>query len=641
MGKTLNTTLILLAAVMLISSCNYTYYLNSGKEDYDNLMYAEAKGKFNIAIQKKPESYESLRMLALTLQKMKDYEGSERAFELAMNFPQVTLDDKYNYATLLMSHDKHGEAEVIFREYLIQRPSDEVALAMLESCQFIELFKDDTMLFMIEALPMMENFSMFSPVTYEDGIVYTAERPVKKGANPWTGNSYNDIYFSKSVDGSFSGQQALAGVFNGKYNDGPIAFNADQDYAVFTRSYSSKNGNKREKNEQNFNNLWLYSAEKVNDEWTTAKELPFNSEDYSCMHPALSKAGDSLYFSSDMDGGQGQLDLYLTTFNGMEWSEPANLGAVINTAANDVFPSVGPSDEFYFSSNGHPSLGSLDIFKTENVKGVWRKPRNLNYPINSTNDDFSYTFISGDSTGFFASNRDGVDKIYQFRKRPSGKVYIHGVTMNADKSVLAGVQIILMDMQTGEIIRDLTTGEGGSFELELQPDRLYKIEGKKEGYFTKTYERSTVDQYEDEDVELVFEMKELIVTDPNSNFALDDKGIYEIENIYYDYNSDIIRADAALEMDNVIQMMFDNPTVYIELHSHTDARGTDEYNTELSQRRALSAKAYMVMSGVAPNRIGTKGYGESRILNKCKNEVECTDEEHEENRRTEFIVTKV
>ena len=311
-------------------------------------MYAKAKGKFNKAIEKKPESYESLRMLALTLQKMKDYEGAEKAFELAMNYPQVTLDDKYNYATLLMSRDKHTQAEMIFREYIAERPGDDVAKAMLESCQFIELFKDDTTLFKIESLPMMGNFSMFSPVKYGEGIVYTAERPVTKGANPWTGNSYNDLFYAKDVNGKFEGQEALAGVFNGKYNDGPIAFNAAQDFAVFTRSYTSDNGNKRQKNEQNFNNLFLYSAQKQNDEWKEAKALPFNLEDYSCMHPALSRNGDTLYFSSDMAGGHGQLDLYRTTFNGMDWSEPVNLGTTVNTAANDVFPAIGPGGELYF-----------------------------------------------------------------------------------------------------------------------------------------------------------------------------------------------------------------------------------------------------------------------------------------------------
>jgi outer membrane protein OmpA-like peptidoglycan-associated protein len=640
MRNTLNTLGILLVFSFLMSSCSYTYYLDSGKEDYNNLMYAKAKDKFNKAIEKKPESYESLRMLALTLQKMKDFDGAEKAFELAMNYPQVTLDDKYNYATLLMSREKHLQAEEIFREYVAERPGDEVAKAMLESCQFIELFKDDTSLVRIKALPLMGNFSMFSPVVYDQGIAYTAERPVSRGENPWTGNSYNDIYYASKTDGEFTEQKPLAGIFNGKFNDGPVTFNGEQDVAVFTRSYSSANGNKANSNDESFNNLFLYSARKVNNEWTDAAALPFNSPDYTCMHPALSAGGDTLFFSSDMAGGQGLYDLYMTTYDGSAWTTPENLGPVINTAANDVFPTIGEDGELYFSSNGHPSLGSLDIFKTQWEDGVWRKPRNLNYPINSTNDDFSYSYSSKDSTGYFASNRSGVDKIFQFKKKPSGKVYVHGTAVNEDQEPLEGVTIKLIDTQTGDVVDQLVTDADGKFELELQPDKLYKIEGKKEGYFTKSYERSTMDQYKDEDMDLILELEKLIITDPNSDFSVDAEGIYEVENIYYDYDSDVIRPDAAKQLDGLLKLMKDNPTIEIELHSHTDSRGGDEYNLKLSERRAKSAKVYLVTNGIDPERVGSRGFGESRILNKCKNGIECTDAQHEENRRTEFIITK-
>lgn len=640
MRNTLNTLSILLAFSFLMSSCSYTYYLDSGKEDYNNLMYAKAKDKFNKAIEKKPESYESLRMLALTLQKMKDFDGAEKAFELAMNYPQVTLDDKYNYATLLMSRDRHLKAEEIFREYVKERPRDEVAKAMLESCQFIELFKDDTSLVSIKALPLIGNFSMFSPVIYDQGIAYTAERPVSRGENPWTGNSYNDIYYASRVEGEFTEQKPLAGIFNGKFNDGPISFNGNQDVAVFTRSYSSANGNKANSNDESFNNLFLYTAKKVDNEWTDATALPFNSPDYTCMHPALNSSGDTLFFSSDMPGGQGLYDLYMTTYDGRVWSTPENLGSVINTAANDVFPTLGEDDELYFSSDGHPTLGSLDIFKTQWEDGSWRKPRNVNYPINSTNDDFSYSYSSEDSTGYFSSNRSGVDRIFQFKKKPSVKVYVHGVTVNEDQLPLKGVTVKLINMQTGEVLKELVTGSDGKFELELLPDNQYKIEGKKEGYFTKSYERSTVDQYKDENLVLTMELEKLIVTDPNSDLSADAEGIYEVKNIYYDYDSDVIRPDAAIQLYGLVTLMKENPTIEIELHSHTDSRGFDEYNAKLSERRAKSAKIYLVTEGIDPERVGSRGFGESRILNKCKNGVECSDEEHELNRRTEFIITK-
>jgi outer membrane protein OmpA-like peptidoglycan-associated protein len=330
----------------------------------------------------------------------------------------------------------------------------------------------------------------------------------------------------------------------------------------------------------------------------------------------------------------------MSTYDGSAWSSPENLGPSINTAANDVFPTIGEDKELYFSSNGHPSLGSLDIFRTQWEDGAWKKPRNMNYPINSTNDDFSYSYSTKDSTGYFASNRSGVDKIFQFKMKPSGRVYVHGTAVNEEQEPLEGVTIKLIDTQTGEIVKELVTDADGKFELILQPDKLYKIEGKKEGYFTKSYERSTVDQFKDEDMDLTLELEKLIVTDPNSDFSVDAEGIYEVENIYYDYDSDVIRPDAAKQLDGLLKLMKDNPTIEIELHSHTDSRGRDEYNSKLSERRAKSAKVYLVTNGIDPERVGSRGFGESRILNKCKNGVQCTDVEHEENRRTEFIITK-
>lgn len=648
MGKALrNIAPLFLLMAVLVSGCGYKYYLQSGKEDYNNLMYVKAKDKFNKAIEKRPESYESLRMLALTLQKMKDFEGAEQAYRLAMNYPQVTLDDKFNYALMLMNNDRHDRAELIFREYLSERPEDKVAKAMLESCQFIELFKEDTALYRIDALPLLSNVSMYSPVIYQGGLAYTAERLVTGKANPWTGNSFNDIYFSKSEGGQWMDQKPVSEVFNGKYNDGPIAFDEDMDFAVFTRSYTDSKGNRRKTDADNFNNLFLYQAERGMDEfqrvdtgWQNVQELPFNSVDYSCIHPTLTKGGDTLYFASDMEGGLGGYDIYMSTRTNGSWSDPMNLGEPVNTTANEVFPVLGNDGALFFSSNGHPTLGALDIFKTVWVSDSWRKPRNMNYPINSTSDDFSMVFDAGDSVGYFSSNRQGVDRIYAFKKRPSGIVFINGLVQDEEGNHMSGAMVSLIDMQTGDTLKTVTTSEDGKFDFELQADRQYKIASSKDGYFTESYERSTVDQYQDEEEDLTFTMRELIVTDPEGEYkGKGGEGVYEIDNIYYDYNMYNIRSDAARELDKLVNTMKDNPTISIELHSHTDARGADDYNKNLSDKRAKSAKSYLVQRGVAASRIGTKGYGEERIANRCKNDVECSEEEHQENRRTEFIVT--
>lgn len=640
MRKVLEITGMLLVALILFSGCGYKYYLKTGKEDFNNLKYADAKDKFNTSIEKEPESYEALKMLALTLQKMKDYKGAEQAYQLALNFPQATLEDRFNYGSMLMSSDKHANAELVFREYLTARPGDKVAKSLLESCQFIELFKEDSGKYNIEALPLLSNLSMYSPLLIKEGLAYTAERAEEGNkANPWTGNSYNDVFY---VELGGADQKPVAPIFNSVYNDGPIAFNESQDYAVLTRSYSVNDGRKRKANELNENNLFLYSTELIDGVWTPLKELSMNSEDYSTMHPALSAKGDTLYFSSDRVGGEGKYDLYMSTRgNEGNWTKPKNLGSEVNTAANEVFPVLKSDGSLYFSSNGHPSLGGLDIFKTENMDGSWRKPRNMNYPVNSTNDDLGLVYEDNDNIGYFSSNRNGVDRIYKLVSRATGVVAIDGTVLDKDQSPMQGATVKLIDTRSGEVIQELVTGPDGKFDFVLEPDKNYRIESNRDGYFTESYERSTVGQSKDEKEEVVFNMRELLVTDPDGTFDPTGDNVYKVENIYYDYNKSHIRNDAALELNKLVKLMRDNPGISIELHSHTDAQGEDEYNLGLSQRRVESVRKYIVQKGLDFARVSGKGYGESRIINQCKNGVTCTDEQHEENRRTEFIVTEL
>ncbi|NNC82071.1 MAG: OmpA family protein [Flavobacteriales bacterium] len=638
MRKVLYYNILALLLLAILSGCGYKHYLNSGKEDYNNLKFASAKDNFNTALQKRPESYESLKMLALTLQKLRDYDGAEQAYKLAMNYPQVTLEDKFNYAKMLMSNDKYERAEDLFKEYLVTNPEDEIAQTLLQSCQFIELFRDDTSKYKIKPLPLLDNISMFSPVFYEDGLVYTGERTKAGKKNPWTGLGYNDIYLLKKNGGEWSDLGKLAPVFNSAYHDGPVSFDQNGDYAVFTRSHTSNEGKKRQSNEENVNHLFLFSAEKSDGEWKNVMSLPFNSDDYSNVHPSLSPSGDTLFFASDMPGGEGGFDIYRSIKQSDSWTTPVNLGPAVNTPGNELFPTITSSEDLYFSSDGHPTLGSLDIFKTEIEDGEWRKPRNLNYPINSSADDFSVILMAQDSMGYFTSNRDGVDRIYELQRKPSGVVSIDGLVLGQDSMPLEGALVKLIDNKTGDVIVEVVTGPDGKFDFELLSDRVYKIESSKDGYFTESYVRSTVSQYEDEVEKVTFNMKELIVTDPNSEYGSD--GVYKVDNIYYDFNKHNIRADAAKELDKLVKLLNDNPTISIELHSHTDARGDDKYNQRLSDRRAKSAKAYLVQRGIAASRLSSKGFGESRIINECKNDVECSDEKHEENRRTEFIVTK-
>ena len=290
-------------------------------------------------------------------------------------------------------------------------------------------------------------------------------------------------------------------------------------------------------------------------------------------------------------------------------------------------------DTLFFASNGHRTLGGLDIFFSTRLEDGWSDPENMNYPINSTFDDFALTMLpgvppSGGSSGYLSSNRRGADGIYTFA------VHDPTLTLNVrfldevEGEPMAGVEVKLLDQTTGDTIV-LFTDEHGGFRFPLLPGREYRVQGGKDGMFTESRDISTVGQRTSRTYNEEFRLKKVVI----------DKPIV-IENIYYDYDRWDIRPDAAVELDKVARLFLDNPQLSFELGSHTDSRATDLYNSVLSEARANSAVDYLIRKGVPSARITARGYGEKQLVNRCADDVECTEEEHQANRRTEFKVTR-
>jgi len=616
------TSLIVVALVVLSSGCGSKYFLHSGLNDYNNLYYADAKEKFEKSLVINADSYDANLMMAKTNMKLHDYKKAAEYYALAVEYPQSTAEDKFNYAKSLMSINEHEKAETIFDAYLKLKSDDDMARSLRQSCQYISLLIDDTAKYDIEAVPMFDNISMFSPVKYKNGIAFTAEKSANNNQDPWTGNSYYDIKYVERSGDSWGGQKMLEGEVNNKFHDGPISFDKEEKFAVFTRSYSLT-GKKKGKNEENYNNLFLHSAELSDTVWTNVKALPFNDPNYTCMHPSLSKDGSTLYFASDMPDGYGGTDLYKSTLVDGEWSAPINLGEKINTTGNESFPNLVSDTTLYFSSDGHPSLGGLDIFSTTMTAGNWDQPKNLNYPINTVLDDFGYSYSQEDTLGYFSSKRNGFDQIFMVKENYEGIVNIKGLIVDdVTGKPLEGVLIKLIDKDTGEVLEELTTAADGSFNLALLAGKNYRIEAEKNGYLLESYERSTMNQYLDEEENVTLKLRRSIVTDPNSPYDINSDGVFEIPNIFYDLDDFQIRPDAAFELEKVYKALIDNPAMSIELNSHTDSRAVDGYNMRLSINRAKAAKRFLVTKGIAQERISYKGFGESQIMNGCVNDVE-------------------
>lgn len=618
----------ILALVIFVSGCGNPQ-LNKGLDAHDEMAYADAIAHLEQALEKDSLNPQATIALADAYRLTSDYKNAEIMYARAVQMPESEAQDKLEYARILMSSNKHEEAGNMIRLYQKEKPGDKVAKALLEACNYIELFKEDTAAFQLEQVPLLGNASMMCPVKYKDGIAYAAERVEGGNMNPWTGFTYYNIYQSARKDGTWQAQSKVAANISGKFHEGPITFNAAQDYAIVTRS-NYKSGKKLQANEEDVNNFGLFETRLVDGSWTAPKAMPFNSEDYSVGHASLSADGKTVYFTSDMPGGQGGSDLYVSTLEGNTWSTPQNLGTTINTAGNEVFPTSHNDTTLYFSSDGQPSLGGLDIFKTVKIQGGWSNPSNMNFPLNSVADDFSILINADDTSGYLTSNRQGNDRIFIFREVPPVLIVSGRTIQKGDGEPLSGVTVKLIN-KTDSTEKTITTSADGEFRFFLQPNKDYRVEGFKEGYFTQSHEFSTAGKDESETIELAFEMDQIVIGGDPPKF-------YTVDNIYYDYDDWRIRPDAAKELNKLAKLLKDNNNLVIELHSHTDSRASRDYNQKLSNKRAKAAVDYLISKNIPAFRLQFKGFGESRLLNHCKDGVDCTEEEHQENRRTEFII---
>jgi outer membrane protein OmpA-like peptidoglycan-associated protein len=335
-----------------------------------------------------------------------------------------------------------------------------------------------------------------------------------------------------------------------------------------------------------------------------------------------------MIFVSDMPGGYGGTDLYITFFVNNQWTQPENLGSQVNSAGDEQFPFIHENGEVYFSSNGHNTMGGLDVFVTQNNGLRWSKPVNLNYPINSSKDDFGFVLKPGGREGYLSSARFSTDKIYTFKKFDPTFNLFGFAHIKGEKTPVENVRVEI-ESSKGQAIQ-LISKSDGTFHMDLTPNESYHLNCKKVGCFGETSELSTKGLIYSQDFYVDFEVEEIVI----------DKPIV-LKNIYYDFDKWFIRADAAIELDKLVKLLKDNPEIDIEMGSHTDVRGTDEYNQVLSENRAKSAVEYLIEQGIEKNRLTFKGYGEKVLVNKCKNNIYCSEEEHQENRRTEFKVTKI
>jgi outer membrane protein OmpA-like peptidoglycan-associated protein len=485
------------------------------------------------------------------------------------------------------------------------------------------------------------NASDFGAAFNSGGFVFTSDfaEPNERNLYGWTGRGYLDIMqaFPKVRSdfwGDFSKPVKFNKKINQKYHDGPATFSFDGSSIYFTRSFYGK-ASKVDGTKTNM--LKIFYATKIDSTWGNAEPFFLNSTDHSVGHPSLSSDGNTMYFVSDMAGGEGGTDIYTCNRIGDNWGPPSKLGSVINTKENEMFPTIYADSILYFASSGHPGYGGLDIFESKKQNGKWTNPVNLQPPINSPFDDFAFAFAPGSKSGFFSSDRPngvGSDDIYAFRLVETPKMlptYISGLVK--DKTTmqpLAGATVFLYNPSTG-FVRVLKSGEGGVYTAPVEETSEYLVKAMKTNYIADCTP-FTIASLQPGNTILAprdLLLDKLVI---NKTFILD--------NIYYDFDKYNIREDAKPELDKLVRIMKEN-AISIELGSHTDSRGSFAYNDRLSQKRAESAVNYIVANNIDKSRITAKGYGEYQLVNKCSDGIACTKAEHQANRRTEFKSTSI
>ncbi len=632
MSKLYPSVIMYCAIALIFSGCAQSTY-QQGNHLYNNLAYSAATERYQAALKKKDIPDAKIR-LADSYRLTNQSEMAEKYYREVVEMPTAQPIHRLYFAQMLMRNGKSDEARHWFTQYLEAKPNDRDARTMLASIDSIEVFKSDSLRYAVELSPLNSNSSSFATVFYNNGIVFASDRNAsgsKRNAE-WTGRPFLDLYYAKhEADDKWGMPVALKGDVNGMYHDGPATFSSDGNTMYFTRNnYLNKRSTP---NSDRVINLRIFSAVNNNGEWGNIREFPLNHKEYSVGHPTINSKGDVLYFVSDMPGGYGGTDLWMSRKTGENtWSEPTNMGADINTAYNEAFPYLQNDTVLYFASQGHANMGGLDVFESLYDGQKWSAPQNMKYPINTASDDFAYSVDAKGEMGFLSSNRNGnkdIDQVFAVSKKDI-RCLLDGLAIDKKtKLPMGNVTVELVNKSTREKKR-FTTNADGKFDFKLEHANDYVVSGSYPQYFTATADVNTNNRRLVETIPVILELDMIVI----------EKAIV-MDNIYYDLDKWDIRSDAAVELNKLVKLLDENPNIVIELSSHTDSRSSDAYNQSLSQKRAESAVKYIVSNGVDKDRISAKGYGESKLVNKCGNGIQCSEEEHQQNRRTEFKVTKI
>lgn len=556
---------------------------------------------------------------------------------------EIDSEYYYRYAQTLKATGDYAKADQMMAQFN-QKASDDLRGKNFKDKQdYMEEIKSNSGRYEIADAGINSKYSDYGSAFQGNQVIFASSRDTGNFAqkkHKWTNQYFTGLYGAEmSEEGMLSNAKKYAKQINTKFHEASAIFTKDGKTMYFTRN--NFNNGKKGKDANRITLLKLYKATLKDSVWSDPTEVSFNSDSYSVAHPALSADEKTLYFASDMPGTLGQSDLWKVSISGDSFGTPVNLGPTINTEGKETFPFVTDENELYFATDGHPGLGGLDIFASRiKADGTFTAPLNVGTPANSPQDDFAYLINTKTRRGFLSSNREGgqgYDDIYKFletRKLICEQVLSGIVTDLETGEVLPGAKVTLMDDKFNKL-KEVIADDKGFYDMgEVECGKVYWVRGESELYETKEQKVtiSKTDGKTDLPIQLEKKVKPVTVGD-------DLAKAFGIKIIYFDLDKWNIRPDAALELEKILDVMKQYPNMKIDVRSHTDCRASHKYNEKLSDRRAKSTMEWLNKNGVSIDRLTGRGYGETQLLNKCADGVKCSEEEHQANRRSEFIIT--
>ena len=622
--------------------------------EYDNFSYVKTTKVLERVAENGYSSPELFEKLGNAYYFNNNMEGAAKWYQklMALDKP-VDAEYIWRYAQALKGVGNYKESDKLMSRFNEINPDDLRSRAFTSKVDYLErIEKASRPDIEISNLDLNTELSDFGTTQYEDKFVFASNRGGGR-TYKWNDEPYLDLYFAtKNDEGAYENVEKFNDDINTRFHESTAAYTPDDAYMFFTRNNYYNKRYKEDAN--NTNRLQLYRASRNADGgWSKIKSIHFNSNDYSVAHPSINVQGDLLYFASDMPGTVGDSDIFVVElYEDGSIGDPQNLGTFINTQGRESFPYINSVGDLYFSSNGYPGLGGLDVFVVRGFETKFKK-RSSNYvvenigkPINSKFDDFGYYENLGTKEGFFTSNRTGGkggDDIYSFtvvEPAPCLQV-VSGVVKDKKSGDLLPNATVALINGLGDVVTTVTSDENAAFSFsELSCDAKFIVRGSKEDYIGDEKRFTTPKTEQTLTLELLLEkdVQEIKVGD-------DLAKILNIPIIYFDLNKYDIRYDAELELQKVLAVMNEYPTMVVDIRSHTDCRAPQAYNKKLSDNRAKSTRQYLISKGISSDRLTAMGYGESELVNNCAceptNKSDCSEEEHQLNRRSEFIIIKM